>query len=92
MAYRDFHDDELGLRDHLALDRTVLANERTVLAYVRTALMLVVSAISLLKLFPENALARWTGIGLMPLAVMISVLGFWRYFALSRSLVDCKRR
>ena len=92
MNYQDFDQDDLSLRDFLALDRTILANERTVLAYARTALMLIVSAISLIKLFPENALAQWTGIALFPLAALISILGFRRYLLLSRSLLDRRRR
>ena len=36
--YGQLKDEEMILRDHLAIDRTALANERTFLAYVRTAL------------------------------------------------------
>lgn len=39
---------DLILRDHLAIDRTVLANERTLLAYGRTALTLLIVGFSFL--------------------------------------------
>ena len=42
---------ELILRDHLALDRTVLANERTLLAYFRMALASAAVGAGLLQLF-----------------------------------------
>lgn len=39
-SYAHVKNEDLILRDWLAIDRTVLANERTLLAYVRTALTL----------------------------------------------------
>ena len=92
MVYHDIDEQELSLRDFLALDRTILASERTVLAYVRTALMLIVSAISLIKLFPLNFLAQTAGIALVPLAALVTLIGFQRYLLLSRSLKKVKRR
>lgn len=91
MEYDDYEED-LGLRDLLALDRTILANERTMLAYARTAVMLGVSSITLLKIFPDNPLAFFTAIALIPLAVLIAVLGLRRYFGLSNSLLKQRRR
>ena len=44
MSTASTSDENLILRDHLALDRTRLANERTLLAYIRTAFMLLVAA------------------------------------------------
>ena len=64
MSYRDFNEDELILRDHLALDRTRLAIERTFLAYVRTAIMVAVSGVTLIKLFPDSWSAQISGWGL----------------------------
>lgn len=89
MDYKDFEED-LGLRDLLALDRTILANERTVLAYARTAVMLGVSSVTLLKIFPDNPFAFFTGIALIPLAILIAAIGLQRFLGLSRSL--SKRR
>ncbi len=91
MDYNDFEED-LGLRDLLALDRTILANERTVLAYARTAVMLGVSSITLLKIFPDNPLAFFTGVALIPVAILIAALGLRRFLGLSRSLLKHRRR
>lgn len=90
MEYEDLNNEKLGLRDLLALDRTILANERTMLAYARTSVMLLVSAITLLKVFPENDYARLVGVCLIPTAVLTAVIGLRRYFQLSRALA--KRR
>ena len=91
MDYKDFEED-LGLRDLLALDRTILANERTVLAYARTAVMLGVSSVTLLKIFPENPLAFFTGVALIPVAILVAAFGLWRFLGLSRSLVRRRGR
>ena len=45
MPYQDIK-EQLILRDHLAVDRTILANERTFLAYIRTAITLFVAGLS----------------------------------------------
>ncbi|HQZ43477.1 MAG TPA: DUF202 domain-containing protein, partial [Flavobacteriales bacterium] len=43
---RDFtNNEDLILRDHLALVRTRLANERTLLSYIRSALYLLLGGI-----------------------------------------------
>ena len=46
--------EETGVRDNLALERTLLANERTFLAYVRTSLSLLAGGAVMLQFFPEN--------------------------------------
>src|SRR5688572_17938811 len=53
--YSRFTYEELILRDHLAVDRTVLANERTVLSYVRTALALGAAGASLIHFLDSLA-------------------------------------
>jgi putative membrane protein len=47
-------EEELILRDCLALERTNQANERTFLAYARTAVMALFTGISLFRLFPGS--------------------------------------
>ncbi len=91
MNYDDF-DEELGLRDLLALDRTILANERTVLAYARTSVMVGVSSITLLKIFPDNPLAFCTGVALIPVSILVAAIGFRRFVGLSRSLLKRRSR
>ena len=92
MEYDDLNDEKPGLRDLLALDRTILANERTMLAYARTSVMLLVSAITLLKVFPENDFARLVGIGLIPTAIVTAGIGLRRYFQLSRALARRRQK
>ena len=50
----ELQEENLILRDCLALERTNQANERTFLAYARTAVMALFTGISLFKLFPES--------------------------------------
>lgn len=49
--YSKISNEQLILRDQLAIDRTVLANERTFLAYVRTALTCLITGVGLIKFF-----------------------------------------
>ncbi len=86
MNYRDFNEDELILRDHLALDRTRLAIERTFLAYVRTAIMVAVSGITLIKLFPTSWSAQISGWVLILLAVLLMFFAAGRFLRLRHSL------
>ena len=86
MDYEDFEIEQLGLRDLLALDRTILANERTMLAYARTSVMLLVSSVTLFKVFYTNHYALLAGTILFPVAIGVAALGVRRYLQLSRSL------
>ena len=54
--YARFANDDLTLRDVLAVDRTVVANERTLLGYARTTLALLAAGGSLLHFFDDT----WT--------------------------------
>lgn len=42
--------DEIILRDYLALERTKLANERTLLSYIRSSLYLLLGGIAIIQL------------------------------------------
>lgn len=82
----------LPLTDRLALDRTLLANERTLLAYIRTAIMLGVSGFTLIKLFPNELAATGPGGVLMVLALVVAVLGGYRFIQVGRDLQTLRRR
>ncbi len=71
-------DEHLILRDHLALDRTIMANERTLLAYIRTALAVLVVGASLIKFFKAEVyeIIGWV---LLPIGIGVIVLGTIRY-------------
>ena len=79
MPYSRNNQEEMILRDHLAVDRTILANERTILAYLRTALMLFVTGITLIKLFVDDRLLFITGFFLLPISLIVVLLGIWRF-------------
>jgi putative membrane protein len=70
---------EHKLRDSLARDRTMLANERTLLAYARTSIMLAFSGVTALKIFPDQGFFVVMGIVLIPIALAVGMLGYWRF-------------
>jgi putative membrane protein len=80
--YGEFSPEQLVLRDHLAVERTVLANERTLLAYVRTALAVLVVAASLIKFF-KTEFFEVIGWVLIPVGLALIVLGVLRYRAIA---------
>jgi len=76
--YAKDHPGQLILRDHLAIDRTVLANERTFLAYIRTALTLFVVGASLIKFF-DSPTATVLGWIFIPIGLVVLAFGISRY-------------
>lgn len=83
--YSQFEDDELTLRDRLAIDRTTLANERTLLAYARTALALLAGGVALLH-FVDEVWAVTMGGAALPLSGVVIAYGVWRYARVRRRL------
>jgi inner membrane protein YidH len=69
---------EMILRDHLAVDRTIMANETSFLAYIRTALTLAVAGVTLLKLFGDvyTSIIGWVFLGL---SALLFINGAIRY-------------
>ncbi|MBN1542898.1 DUF202 domain-containing protein [candidate division KSB1 bacterium] len=84
--YEQYEVESFILRDHLALDRTMLANERTFLAYLRTAIMVLISGFTLLKLFGSYTLLAVVGIALIPVSLFFLVFGYIRYLHFRRQL------
>jgi putative membrane protein len=76
--YSNVGKQHLILRDHLAIDRTILANERTFLSYIRTALTLFVVGTTFIKLF-DSFIIRLIGELCFPIGIAIFILGFVRY-------------
>ncbi len=89
--YARFQQDELILRDELAIDRTLLANENTLLAYLRSALTLVIAGITFIHFFSESWLL-WLGIALIPLGLGVGLFGGWRFRRMQRSIDIVRRR
>ena len=74
------------LRNELAVDRTILANERTLLAYLRTALMLLASGVTLVKILKVGDFLRAVGFALIPLAVLVALVGYFRFRRIRKDL------
>lgn len=76
--YQKFFVDQFILRDHLAIDRTMLANESTFLSYIRTALAMSVAGGTLLH-FGLQFRADIIGAAMLAGGVLIFVVGVFRY-------------
>ncbi len=74
------------IQQKLAAHRNLLAAERTILAYIRTALGFGAVGFSMLKFFGDSLLYQVLGWVFLPMGLIISVIGFWRYFQ-SRRLI-----
>ena len=83
--YGQLKDEEMILRDHLAIDRTALANERTFLAYVRTALAAGGAGAVLIHFF-EAWPVRSLGVVLVAAAVALLLVGLLRHLRLQARL------
>lgn len=76
--YKAFSKEELILRDHLAIDRTVLANEVSLLAYIRTSLAILVGGVSLLHFFNEF-IFQILGWIVIVISLITVGIGFFRF-------------
>lgn len=88
--YKIFSPKELILRDHLAIDRTVLSNESTFLAYIRTSLAVVAAGATLVHFFVEFYIQMVGGI-LVVIGIVILLLGYRRYRLMDKSIKEIKR-
>ncbi|RSK41563.1 DUF202 domain-containing protein [Mangrovimonas spongiae] len=83
---RDFKpDEEVILRDYLAIERTRLANERTLLSYIRSSLYLLLGGIAFfqLKKFPDF---KYLAILSLVFSAIFFVIGIYRFMLLKKSL------
>ncbi|MBN2108539.1 MAG: DUF202 domain-containing protein [Deltaproteobacteria bacterium] len=81
--YVKFGDDDLIVRDELALDRTLLANERTLLAYLRSGVALLIAGVSIIH-FSEEVWFWAVGIVCLPASIITGMLGILRYRRMSK--------
>jgi putative membrane protein len=86
MAEDSLTQEQLILRDHLALDRTRLANERTLLAYIRTALMLLVAGATAVKFVGETQSVIIAGWLFIAAGILVGAFGAWRFVAIQRAI------
>lgn len=81
--HQRFINSRLGLSDHLAAARSILANERTFLAYQRTALTELAVAATFIHFFDHPALTV-IGWALVPASVLTIVIGMARFRRMHR--------
>jgi len=79
-------EENLDLRECLALERTTLANERTFLSYARTAVMVFITGITVFKLFPEYKVVFILGWGAVVISVILFFVGLKKYARRFRSI------
>lgn len=83
---RDFKPDEqVILRDYLAIERTRLANERTLLSYVRSSLYLLLGSIAFYQL-KEYSNFEYLALTAIIFSVIFFIIGVYRFTLLKRSL------
>jgi putative membrane protein len=68
--------NELILRDKLALDRTILANQRTLLSYIKTGIFFISTAVGIFYLEKKQAfsLIEWALCLVGLLAIIIGLV------------------
>ena len=77
--------DQIILRDYLALERTRLANERTLLAYSRTSLYMLLGGIAFLQLEDFSKIV-WVGYLAIGMSIVLIIVGIYRYFLIKYRL------
>ncbi len=83
---RDFEpDQQIILRDYLAIERTRLANERTLLSYVRSSLYLLLGSIALFQL-KEFSNFEYLALTALVFSIIFFIIGVYRFTLLKRSL------
>jgi putative membrane protein len=83
---RDFKpDEEVILRDYLAIERTRLANERTLLSYIRSSLSLLLGGIAFFQLkdFPNF---KYLAIISLVFSAIFFIIGIYRFTLFKKSL------
>ncbi len=87
--YQRFLQEELILRDELAIDRTLLANERTLMAYVRLAITMVIAGVSIIHF----AMEKWfetIGFLCVPVGIAAGLFGWRRYQRMERQIREIR--
>lgn len=79
------NNNNLILRDYLALERTKLANVRTLFSYIRTSLYLLTAGIGI---FQIKSISRLDGLAWLCIifGIILFCLGFIRYWQMRKHL------
>jgi putative membrane protein len=83
--YQRFKDDDLILRDELAVDRTLLANERTLLSYLRGGIALMLAGGTFIH-FAETGWFTTLGVFCLPVGFAVVLLGAHRFRRMQRAI------
>ncbi len=83
--YAKFNQEDLILRDELAIDRTLLANERTLLAYLRSGIALLITGVSIIH-FSNVVWFLAFGAACLPAGVLTGLVGIIRYRRMNASI------
>jgi putative membrane protein len=84
--YSKFSNDNLILRDELAIDRTLLANERTLLAYLRSGVALAIAGVSIMN-FSQQQWFWVIGVACIPIGIITGIVGVVRYRKMNNAIV-----
>ncbi|HBC86942.1 MAG TPA: DUF202 domain-containing protein [Lentisphaeria bacterium] len=76
--YERFQNEDLILRDELAVDRTLLANERTLMAYLRSGVALILAGATFIH-FSTQPWFGFLGMACIPAGVAVMIFGWSRY-------------
>ena len=89
--YHKFDNDDLILRDELAIDRTLLANERTLLAYLRAGVALLIAGVSIIH-FSQAGWFWAAGVACIPTGIITGIVGTIKYRRMNRSISIVRRQ
>lgn len=81
-THRFENQEQIILRDYLALERTRLANERTLLSYLRTSLYMLLGGIAFLQMTDFEEI-RWLGFVSLGISIVSLVVGITRYLVIN---------
>jgi putative membrane protein len=88
--YKNFFAHQFILRDHLAIDRTMLANESTFLAYIRTALAITAAGGTLIH-FSTSEFTEYLGLALIIAGIIGFVIGSTRYRRMKKTITAIRK-
>jgi len=83
--YSKFRNQDLILRDELAIDRTLLANERTLIAYLRSGVALIIAGVSIMN-YSQQAWFWWVGFTCIPIGIIASFIGVVRFRRMNNAI------
>ncbi|MBK8500954.1 MAG: DUF202 domain-containing protein [Saprospiraceae bacterium] len=79
-------ENEIILRDILAIDRTRLANQRTLLSFIRTGLYFIATAVGIAFLRKNDILFGWKEWSLTGIGVLSIVVGIINYLLMRKKI------